>query len=158
MRWESLEKKCNKLLLCVTYEGRVIWEPLSETLDHHTLNVLTQQRKSSTETGDVADLMLACEGIARLVEGIPRFPCGNAGGMGFWGLHGPLLLFFLCFLVSAGGLVFLRGLRCCCCWCCTRRLPSPRRKLSCVECMGELWVLSHHDVIQREIKQRMINQ
>lgn len=31
----------------------------------------------------VADLMLACEGIARLVEGIPRFPCGNAGGMGF---------------------------------------------------------------------------
>lgn len=77
-----------------------------------------------------ADLMLACDGIARLVEGIPRFPWGNAGGMGFWGLHGPLLLFFLCFLVSAGGLVFLRGFRCCCCWCCTRRLTSPRRKLS----------------------------
>lgn len=31
----------------------------------------------------VSDLMLACEGIARLVEGIPRFPCGSAGGMGF---------------------------------------------------------------------------
>lgn len=31
----------------------------------------------------VADLMLACDGIARLVEGIPRFPWGNAGGMGF---------------------------------------------------------------------------
>lgn len=75
-----------------------------------------------------ADLMLDCEGIAMLVEGIPRFPCGNAGGMGFWGLRGPLLLFFLCFLVSAGGLVFLRGFRCC--WCCTRRLLSPRRKLS----------------------------
>lgn len=77
--------------------------------------------------------MLACEGIARLVKGIPRFPCGNAGGIGFWGLRGPLLLFFLCFLVSAGGLVFLRGFRCCCCWCCTRRFPSPRRKLSCAE-------------------------
>lgn len=77
-----------------------------------------------------ADLMLACEGIMMLVEGIPRFPCGSAGGMGFWGLRGPLLFFFLCFLVSAGGLVFLRGFRCCCCWCCTRRLPSPRRKLS----------------------------
>lgn len=75
--------------------------------------------------------MLACEGMARLLEGIPRFPCGSAGGMGFCGLRGPLLLFFLCFLVSAGGLVFLRGFRCCCCcWCCTRRLPSPRRKLS----------------------------
>lgn len=72
--------------------------------------------------------MLDCEGIAMLVEGIPRFPCGNAGGMGFWGLRGPLLFFFLCFLVSAGGLVFLRGFRCC--WCCTRRLLSPRRKLS----------------------------
>lgn len=75
-----------------------------------------------------ADLMLDWEGIAMLVEGIPRFPCGNAGGMGFWGLRGPLLFFFLCFLVSAGGLVFLRGFRCC--WCCTRRLLSPRRKLS----------------------------
>lgn len=31
----------------------------------------------------MADLMLACDGIARLVEGIPRFPCGSAGGMGF---------------------------------------------------------------------------
>lgn len=29
------------------------------------------------------DLMLDCEGIAMLIEGIPRFPCGNAGGMGF---------------------------------------------------------------------------
>lgn len=79
-----------------------------------------------------ADLMLACEGITRFVDGIPRFPCGSAGGMGFCGLRGPLLLFFLCFLVSAGGLVFLRGFLCCCCWwCCTRRFPSPRRKLSC---------------------------
>lgn len=78
--------------------------------------------------------MLDCEGIAMLIEGIPRFPCGSAGGMGFWGLRGPLLLFFLCFLVSAGGLVFLRGFRCC--WCCTRRLLSPRRKLSCTRNKG----------------------
>ncbi len=40
---------------------------------------LTQQCRDTGAT----DLMLACEGIARLIEGIPRFPCGSAGGMGF---------------------------------------------------------------------------
>ncbi len=62
-------------------------------------------------------------------EGISKLPCGTAGGMGFCGLCGPRLRFFLCFFVSAGGLVFLRGRRSCCCW--LRLFPSPRRKLSC---------------------------
>lgn len=97
----------------------------AETVQNYDLHA---SRCVLNSTDASTDLMLDCEGIAMLIEGIPRFPCGNAGGMGFWGLRGPLLLFFLCFLVSAGGLVFLRGFRCC--WCCTRRLLSPRRKLS----------------------------
>lgn len=60
--------------------------------------------------------------------GMLRFPWGTAGGMGFWGLRGPRRLFFLCFLVSAGGFVFFLGFLCCWCW--TLRELSPLRKLS----------------------------
>lgn len=49
------------------------------------------------------------------LAGMVRFPWGTAGGMGFWGRRGPRLLFFLCFLVSAGGFVFFLGFLCC--WC-----------------------------------------
>lgn len=103
-------------------------EGLSERIDEKRL-VFPEDLERGQRGGNAADLMLACDIMARLVEGIPRFPWGSAGGMGFCGRRGPLLLFFLCFLVSAGGLVFLRGFRCCS-WCCTRRLLSPRRKLS----------------------------
>lgn len=71
-----------------------------------------------------------CDGTLS-AEGIPRLPWGRAGGMGFWGRCGPLLPFFLCFLVRAAGLGLRRGfLCCCCCWWYMRRLTSPRRKLS----------------------------
>jgi len=62
------------------------------------------------------------------LAGMVRFPWGTAGGMGFWGRRGPRLLFFLCFLVSAGGFVFFLGFLCCWCW--TLRELSPLKKLS----------------------------
>ncbi len=77
------------------------------------------------------------------MEGIPRLPWGCAGGMGFWGRLGALLFpFFLCFLVSAGGLDFFRGL---CRWICwwrwyVLRLISPRRKLSCKVPLAHTWL------------------
>lgn len=75
------------------------------------------------------------------MEGIPRLPWGCEGGMGFWGrLGAPLFPFFLCFLVSAGGLAFFSGL---CRWICwwwwyVLRLISPRRKLSCK--VAHIWL------------------
>lgn len=65
---------------------------------------------------------------SEMLVGIIRFPWGTAGGIGFWGRRGPRLLFFLCFLVSAGGFVFFLGFFCCWCW--TLRQLSPLKKLS----------------------------
>jgi len=48
-----------------------------------TLDLCAQHFKVTGGETRVAHLTLACAGIARLVHGIPRFPCGNAGGMGF---------------------------------------------------------------------------
>lgn len=78
--------------------------------------------------GAVTDRIWEASTGSETLVGMLRFPWGTAGGMGFWGRRGPRLRFFLCFLVSAGGLVFFLGFLCCWCW--TLRELSPLKKLS----------------------------
>lgn len=102
--------------------------------------------KGNADSGAVTDRIWEAPTGSETLVGMLRFPWGTAGGMGFWGRRGPRLLFFLCFLVSAGGLVFFLGFLCCWCW--TLRELSPLKKLS----FGmNKWIFSNSDYVGKNL-------
>lgn len=102
--------------------------PIS-TATSHLYTALTDKVLQWANWGRATtDRMWGISTGSETLVGMVRFPWGTAGGMGFWGRRGPRLLFFLCFLVSAGGFVFFLGFLCCWCW--TLRELSPLKKLS----------------------------
>lgn len=89
--------------------------PIS-TATSHLYTALTDKVLQWANWGRATtDRMWGISTGSETLVGMVRFPWGTAGGMGFWGRRGPRLLFFLCFLVSAGGFVFFLGFLCC--WC-----------------------------------------